>query len=374
MIYARARPRADGEAGAEAASAAAPARPRPDPRPPARAAPTAAELTSGGPRVVLSSARLETLLRTLGESLEVGLTFAQYAEGPVPPGLGRGLATALAAEARAGRPPSQALARLRLIDAPTAAVLAASELRGEGPAALAAIADRELEAREFRDRLVRTLAYPALVLLASTLLGPLPRLFLAGPAVYLREVAGALAGPVAVLAVVLGVVPRLDPDGPVRAGLRSLAARLPPMSAIVRTRARASFCDVLGAGIAAGLGIRHALALAAGASADPRLRAEEAALVGRIDDGDTLAEALAARRVLADEDLAQVGHGEAVGKLDGVLARIARRHHARARSQLVAATVAAGTVLGLWVFIQVALTVVRGWQSYFSTLDSLIGM
>jgi len=141
----------------------------------------------------------------------------------------------------------------------------------------------------------------------------------------------------------------------------------------VRHGALSSFADVLGAALRAGLPVREALPLAAQASAShPGFDGAGAGLVEQVDKGATLTEALSTLRVFPAPFLAQVGAGEAAGRLDETLEVLRKDHQERSRLAWLFVVVVIGVVAMLGIAALTAIKVVSGFASSFDTMNRAI--
>jgi type II secretory pathway component PulF/ribosomal protein L40E len=336
----------------------------------ARYAPERSRARSPSPPMTSSPhvppAAWQRVLETLGQSISAGVTLsASAAAGALDP-LPAPVARALRGDFDAGVPLSQSLERLGLLDAGTRAVLAAAEARGGLPDALRLAAAQLGRARKLRNGLLLSLAYPLLLLVAATVILPLPLAFREGLRAYLAWVVPLLAVITAIsLGVVVGI-PRLGPSSPVSRAARWIGARVPIASQAAQSDARAAFFGVLGACLKAGLPARESLTLAAQAAA-PHRGFEHAAgtLVEAVEDGATLADALRLLPAMGAADLAQVGSAEHAGALDQVLPALEAHHRDRARVLWLLLTgLVAGAIL-LGVTALVVAQILHGWMEIF---------
>jgi general secretion pathway protein F len=344
VVYARYRPRSQG--------AAAPA---------VRAAPT-------GPadrRFRFDGAPLESLLTVIAQGLEAGLPLTSVLGGPVAAGLPAQLARALLEDARASQPLSRTLGRISSLDPGSHALVAAGERHGRLPEALREVAARLAERRKDRSRLLLALAYPSFLFVAGALLMPLPKLIRSGLGAYLASVVPMLAGVALLAFLVLGVLPRLPADSRIRHGLRSLGCALPLIGGGLWAGALATFADVLGACLRAGLPAAESLRLALRAGDHPRLEAAGPFVLGSLEAGSTLVTALGAIPGLDHGFSAQVGAGELSGTLDRVLPSLATEWRRRARVRALVAVGVAGALALVAVVGALAFEVISSWKGYF---------
>jgi len=309
----------------------------------------------------------------MAEALDAGLTFQAYAESAAVRTLPTSMVETLRVDAGAGKAISESLEKLRLLDGSSSALLAAAEHRGETPEALRVLARREAETREVAHRILRRLTYPCLILIAAAVLFPLPKLFTSGFGAYAAGVIDPL-WPFAIVAFLFGVVyPRLDPDSKVRVFMHEIGARVPPFAQISRHLAQATFADVLGSCLGAGLPMRRSLALATGATPHPEFAGSADALIKEIDSGATLVDALE-RTIpkLPPDYLALVGHGEKVGKLVENLGRLCADEKATAHRLITTVIIIVGAIASIAVVYQVISGLIAGYAGYFNALDGSI--
>lgn len=321
----------------------------------------------------LSDKALESSLRALAEALESGIGVATYLDNPaasamLPAEVREGLQRSVGA----GGTLATGFGLLGVMTSGELALLRAGEKRGHVVESLRALADAIEQRRKDRHRLLMGLLYPALLLSASGCLLPLPLLVKEGLGAYLSV---AVWLPLLVLLGViyaLVVVPRLGPTSPLRVMPRRIGFSLPFLGGALRKGAYGTFLEVLGGCLSAGLPLWDALKSAIIAADEPRLLAREASVLGTIEAGGTLGEALTSAGVFDPSVLAAVGQGELTGKLDEVLPRTARAQRAVARQAVM-------IVIGVLVFVvavavlgMIVTGLVQGVQGYFETLDGVL--
>jgi type II secretory pathway component PulF len=351
VIYARARPRPP--AAALAASAAAAVAPG--------ALAHADRIPPPPPPLYLPSRRLEELLLGLAQLLEAGLTLRMGLSGGAAAALPKQAAARLEGDLAIGLPLSEALDRLGVLDLSAVIQLLAGERTGTLPAALREVAQRFGERRADRNQMLFLLLRPAITLLAGTVILPVPLLFTAGSGAYARAVIPGLLSLAGAAVFVLGVWPRLSPESLPKRLWRAAGLQLPLIGAALRHDAWSTFAEVLGAGIRAGLPVREALVLSAGATPHPRFQDGAGEMVSRLDKGTTLTEAIQAAP-LPQPFLAQVQTAELSGTLDRTLAVLQRSHRELARSAASFATSAIALAIAVAVMGFSALTIVSGFS------------
>jgi len=316
---------------------------------------------------------VETVLQLLGHALDSGLTPSAFARSGGLLALPASVAAPLTADADAGVPLSQTLESLGLLDSASLGLLRAKEAHGSLPEALRAISDRLGHRRKLRRRLLTLVAYPYGLALAASLIFPLPLLFSATLGAYLSAALPFALSLVALPVFVLAILPRLDPRGAVESIALRLASMLPFSGSAVRNGALAAFADVLGAAIRAGLPTREALPLAAqAASADPAFHGAGARMVERLDRGEALTSALGQVRAFAPTFLAQVGSGEASGRLDAVLEALRKDCEDKSRLGWLVVVVILGTLATVGISAVLAFRIISGYSQTLGTLKDSI--
>jgi general secretion pathway protein F len=326
-----------------------------------------------GGALSMSEASLERLLVSLAEALEAGLGVVQYLENPaasaaLPPGVARRLLVSL----EQGATLSVSLGRLPGISRAEVALVGAGERTGDLPGVLRSLVSAREERRKVRRGFLLGLLYPGLMVCAAGCLLPLPLVVTEGFGAWLSwSVWPTLA---VVLLGVFGVWvwPRLGPESWWKAAPRRLALGFPVLGRALERGAHGVFAQILGRCVAAGLPIHASVSAAVLAADHPRLLAQERAILGAIDGGATLAEALAAAGVFSREFVGRVAQAELTGKLDEVLPRLGEEEEAARRRAVIAATGAVAALVLVGVLAAVAYGIVRGAQGYFEALDGSI--
>ena len=326
--------------------------------------PAAVELAER--RVRLSLAQRERFFAGMASALESGLTplaFVDTAAGALP----EQLVASLRADQHGGLPLSATLRRLRILEGADLAFLQAGEIQGAVPASLRLLARRAADQRRDRGKVLLAVAYPLFLALGAVVIVPLPLVFRDGFGAYAARVVPllglfALAG---LFALVL--LPRMDREAAPRRFFRRLGLILPATSQALRNGSIGTFLDVLGGCIAAGLPVRQALPLAADAAPHPAFRGGEA--LRRIDDGRTLAEAVASVAIVPPATIAQIAQGETTGTLDRVLPALAADHRRRARVATVVAVVILALVAAGLVVAVLAWSIFEAWFAYFRQIE-----
>ncbi len=318
----------------------------------------------------LSLASQERLYTGLAQALHAGLpplTYVAAAKGTLPDRL----IGALHMGAQHGIPLSTTLGKLGILAGADLAFLQAGEAQGRMPASLRLLARRAADRRRDRGKVVLALAYPLLLALLAVLVLPLPLVFRDGFAAYLGRVVPPLLafGVVGLLALV--VLPRMDRDAGPRRFLRKLGAVLPATGHALRDGSIATFLDVLGTCIAVGLPVRQALPLALDAAPHDAFRTS--APLARLDDGATLAEAVATIPIVPPATVAQIAQAEIAGKFDETLGVLASDHGRRARMATVVAVVALGVIAAASVVGVLAWSVIEAWLLYFRAIEKAAG-
>lgn len=252
------------------------------------------------------------------------------------------------------------------------ALLRSAEASGTLDAALPLLQSLIATRREAVTSARNALAYPAFLLVFASVVLPLPLAVSQGVGAWLAR-----ALPVPLLAVGVGVFagyvwPRLDPDGPVREGLRSFGRALPLVGSTMRAGAVALFAEVLGRCVGAGLGLWDSVDLALDASGDPALRRQGPRLRRVIERTGSIAEGLQVTGVVPATAISRVAVGEQTGRLDTVLQGLAAElRDEAARRRRVMVTVLGGVVFAV-VAVAIGWSIVRGFMGYLELIDSQI--
>ncbi len=320
----------------------------------------------------LHEQEVEQLFLGFAEALDAGLSLEQYLEGPAGAALPVGVAQRLSVSLRGGAGLGVAFRRLGVLGQAELALLKAAESTGRLPEVFRGLAQAREQRRKERARLLMGLAYPALLLGAAGCLLPLPLVVTEGLSAYLSW---AIWLPSLVLVAVLYalvVVPRLGPDHALARLPGRVASGLPWLGRALERGAHGTFAEVLQQTLAAGLPVQTCLSAAIMAADHPRLLAREGEVLGTIDQGGTLAEALAAAQVFDPQVVAQVAQGEVTGKLDQVLPRIVERERGVRRRAMMVATGLLVSAVFVAVTATLALGILRGAQKYFEQIDQTI--
>jgi general secretion pathway protein F len=388
IVIAKFRSREEGSVGvaAPAVAAAPPSEPRPEPRreaeaPPAPARSRAGARPAGAPRFQREEARFAvpetaTLLRELrrlllpaasvrrqfygslarlvasGVGLEEGLQTLQLTGR----GTLRELATMGLAGLRRGQPLSFALdGNPGLVPPAQVGILAAGEQTGHFVEVMRQLESMEEESLALSRKLLSSLAYPAIVLVLSCLILPLPTLVVGSPAAYAWEVALRLGGLFGT--VLLGWV-----------GVRFLALhshrllrRLPGrIELALRPNRRALFFLVLRTSLRSGVSIREALVLAAGVFDSDGNKDAVARAVDGIDSGRTLTESLTP---LVDANLVVLlATGERSGTLEESCTELFESYSLRAAARRRLVLVVASVLLIMGIFGYAASQILGAYQ------------
>ena len=295
------------------------------------------------------------ILRAVADALEAGMSAREVAGSGVLARHGAAVAGAL----ERGDGWADGLRAAGLVDDAGRAIVGAGERGGFLPAALRAVATDADAALARRRRALATLAYPAFLVGAASLILPLPVAVTGGMGAYLAR---ALPGFVVVTAAMLAlfvVIPRLPLA--TRARLTALAARIPVYGAVIAGEKRAAALEVLGRMLAAGVPVSRALPSALAAAG-----LEERALAG----GDTLAAALARAGVVDGSATARVALAERTGTLDKALPALAGEARDRAARRFVVLSLALGLVCFLAVAATIGSAVISGARGYFDAIDA----
>ncbi len=329
-----------------------------------RQRPVAEELAER--RVHLSLQQRQRLFLGLAEAIHAGLAplaFVEAAAGALP----AQLVASLRSEFTVGTPLSATLGRLGILAGADLAFLQAGEIQGTMPATLRLLAQRAAERRRDRGRVLLALAYPLLLAIGAVIIVPAPLIFREGVGAWAARVLPLLAGMGAAGFFALVLVPRMRPDAGPRRFLRSAGLVLPGSRQALRNGSIATFLEVLGSCVAAGIAVRQALPLALDAAPHPAFRATGPQ--ERLEAGATLAEAVATIAVVPPATLAQIAQAEVTGTIDRVLPALVADHRQRARVGTLVAVVLLGLVAVGVVVGTLAWSVIEAWLAYFRQVE-----
>lgn len=321
----------------------------------------------------LTESQIELLLRSLSEALESGLGLTQYLESPAATAaLPAGVARRLGISLQQGASLSTAMGRLPGVSRAEVALIAAGERTGRLPQALLSLSQAREQRRKLRRNMLLGLIYPALMVCAAGCLLPLPLAVTEGIEAWLAWaiwpplILGALA------AFALLVVPRLAPDSALRGLPGRIGRRLPLLGRALERGAHGVFAHTLGECISAGLPMQVSLSTAILAADHPSLQRAEENILGALDEGATLVEALQRAHTFTPGFLGQIAQAELTGKLDEVLPRLAAQEQAVRRRAVIATTTALVALVLLGVLAAVAYGIIKGATGYIEQIDSTI--
>lgn len=283
-----------------------------------------------------------------------------------------GFAPPIAASLRRGAHVADAFAETGLFRRHELALIAAGERGGMLPEALAQLAASVEDRDRTRRKLMASLAYPALLVLAAGLILPLPLLVTDGLGAYAKR---AVWLPLAVVLVALlfGVLlPGLPATDPRRAWPRRVLRMVPGVSRIVRRNDVGLFLQVLGDAIRAGIGVVEALDTAGQAVEDPKVRRMASDARTAIRGGAGLTEALGEARVLRADLLALLAQAEVTGTLDASLSRAAAMEKEAARVATRRALAMLVAVIYGAIVIAIGWSIIRGFIGVLDAIDTAV--
>ncbi len=247
------------------------------------------------------------------------------------------------------------------------AVMEAFESIGEPGAGFRALASALEDKKAVRKQVIRGLMYPVVLLISYMIISPIPKVVIASPGAYGREViSGLLTLLVVGLALWFGIPPLVA-----HAKARAAAWKLPWPASIYRAHVRAVFCRTLAQNLGAGIELIQSLRSAAAATNDEtaktRLRGAEPAI-----QAEGLSQELVNTELVAKEDAMLVVSGEKSGNLVEGLERVGQRYtEARERGQK-ALTVAIGAGTTVLVMALVALSIVKAYEQVTSAAGGVL--
>ena len=319
----------------------------------------------------LTDAKIESSLRAIGEAVESGIGIATYLENPAASAmLPADFRAVLLRSIQSGETLAHAFDRTGLFSPAELALLSAGEKRGNIDESLFAMADAVEARRQDRAKLIKGLAYPAFLLAFAGCVLPVPTIITDGVLSYLSVAIWAPLFVGGLTAYVLFVLPRLNPSSKMRSMPRRFAMSLPFFGRAFQRGTHATFLDVLGKGISAGMPLPTALQAAILGSDNPRLISREAKMMAALSGGATLADTLHASRQFENQVIAAVAQGEITGKLDKVLPRAAskeREVQRRAASALMFVVIGLVAIAVLSVIVT---SLIKGVTGYFDFIDA----
>ncbi|TNE45088.1 MAG: hypothetical protein EP343_27855 [Deltaproteobacteria bacterium] len=330
---------------------------------------SASGASSGGRRVYLSDAKLESFLIYAAEALEAGLTFQQFTQGPFLTTLPSRLQSQFKAFGKKGMSLPHALEAVSLLEASAIALLQIGETQGKLPASLRVVAKRVELRRRNRRALLGKLSYPVLLVLVHILVNPLAILIMQGPKPYIAAVMRPLLYMGAAAFLVFWWIPRINPNHVGLRFLRTAGAYLPFFSTVRRYNALAVFTETMGSCLQAGLQLRTSLKMSCSATYHPAFENKASMLLESIQQGSTLAEALESIRAIPRDTLAMIAQGELVGSLDQVLLRLGQSYTEKHRAALNGSIIAIGLLATVAIFGYLILSIVSQWKSQVGTLE-----
>jgi len=197
----------------------------------------------------------------------------------------------------------------------------AGEKTGRLGEVLERIAARWKRGMTFRRRLAVGAVYPTLLLLASVLIMPVPKLFFGGIGPYLADVGLSLLWIAMVVFVVVAAFVTIRIKGWEKT-LKRFAWWLPGFRSIYRRRVRSDLYHALSIAFSAGLGVYESLEIAGTAVADPTAADACREASARIDRGERLTDALTATGILPQSALVALAGAERSGTLEESLFRL----------------------------------------------------
>lgn len=227
---------------------------------------------------------------------------------------------------RRGMSVSDAAARTGLLDTLDAAVLSAAARAGSMEVACRRLAEHHARADARLRQLRSRLWLPVAVLVLAVLVRPLPDL-VAG-SLDSSGYLGAAIGPLLVIASVVLLAARAWTafrGSKFRQMLDALVARAPVAGPLVIRHSRVAYLESLSMLAGAGVPLLPALEQAARATPNRAVAREFMRLHDRVASGSTLHQAFAACPLMQPASVRLLQAGEAAGKLDDILERMASR-------------------------------------------------
>jgi type II secretory pathway component PulF len=317
----------------------------------------------------------QQLYHSLAELLRAGVTFPSALEKLRPSARGS-TRTALARMHQAlnsRKTVAEACASARPMIGPMeAAVLAAVERAGSLDHGLEQLADHFGALAEARRKLLAKLAYPAFVLLLGVVLLNAPQLVTSGVEAYLRTTLATLGGVFAAVITALLLRSLIADAATISPLVERLVRLLPLVGGMQRAFAMSRFCLAYDLQLEAGINTFDALTAAAKASRSSLVRACVRRALPEIRAGAKAGPLLAWGDAFDPAVVQGILTGEECGRLDRELQRLAAEQRARAFTRLEALAEWLPRLVYLAVVGYVGWTIVRLYQGYLNTVQSLI--
>lgn len=159
---------------------------------------------------------------------------------------------------------------------------------------------------------------------------------------------------------------------PVRAAIVLVASALPFISGVMRQYAVARFTLSMQVALAAGLDVRRAIALSAGAMANPILAPRARRAAKSIDEGLTITQALERTGVFGRDEIGMFEAGELTGRMPETMGHVAVTSRFRATTAARAATKVFTIAVYVAVIVYIGYTVVSMYLQHYSGLFRLL--
>ncbi len=261
----------------------------------------------------------------------------------------------------------------RLFNPADVQLLHAAERTGDIPAALRSLCEQIEAEMEFRQSILRSAAYPVLLVVMAIVVLPIPIIIFQSMSAYLWAVGINLSWFVLFLFCVFWGLPWLATRQPLKAHLQKLAWRLPWPASIYVRKARESYTRVLCHNLRAGLPIYESLQSAAIVSDDPIVHARSQAIAEMIGEGAQLSSALAANSLLASGDIMLVAAGEKSGELPDALEQISIRYTAEVHRKTATLLRVGALVFFLAAAVFVANGIIDSYRRTMGPLQQIVG-
>jgi len=239
---------------------------------------------------------------------------------------------------------------------------------------LSEYAERDYEIQQL---IKRETWYPKLLLLASlfipTIVPAAVAFFLGGNwlAIWLR----AMALPAAFIVTALLLIrfknylaPLFKHFAPLVRIIDQIKLVLPIIGKTTRSLATAKFCRALGTLQAAGMGVQQTVRLAADASGNSVIIDNSRHIIQRLESGASLTDALDSTRQFPGVAIQMLRTGEATGKVDEQLDKVADFLEADAETTIKQSVVALGIIIFLCMALYIGITVISQWVSHYNGL------
>jgi general secretion pathway protein F len=271
-------------------------------------------------------------------------------------------ARAVASALRAGTPVGQAVRGVEGVPSHYPALLDAGESSGTLPDLLTRLAEDCEHESEWRKRLLRSLAYPAIVFVLAGLILPVPSLVLG-------DLGKALATAVPLIGLPGAGLLLLTKGMEASARGSGWPTRIPGVAALIDLAARARWCRVTARLLGAGVALPATLKTAAEVAGRGPIGEAARCVHQDVNRGRLLGESLVARGLLTPESAPLAGEADAAGTGDSAFLRAATLIETELDERLGMRTRILGATAYALAVLVVAWKIISFWTAHFSQLS-----